>query len=146
MILVLLWRAIIVKALWCVCFEILLKNVCRSTNTFWGFMTEVADGVRSWNVASWNEERMKISAKLIFFVSTFMIGSLCSLLIIPAIQKLSFFFLLFVLFCIFFFVIESLLHCFKVIWYTRSLQCHIHAWSFHRCLFFSYDHRSRHFI
>ena len=70
---------------------------------------------------------MKISAKLIFFVSTFMIGSLCSLLIIPTIQKLSFFFLLFVLFCIFFLVIESLLHCFKVIWYTRSLQCHIHA-------------------
>lgn len=43
---------------------------------------------------------MKITAKLIFFVSTFMIGSLCSLLIIPTIQKLSFFFCFF--FCIFF--------------------------------------------
>ena len=41
---------------------------------------------------------MKISAKLIFFVSTFMIGSLCSLLIIPTIQKLSFFFCFFLYF------------------------------------------------
>ena len=41
---------------------------------------------------------MKISAKLIFFVSTFMIGSLCSLLIIPTIQKLSFFLFFFVFF------------------------------------------------